>query len=61
MPVDSPFIYLDVGATSEQMCDFFGWANVKMAGEYISTNKVAVKNVANKMQCLNPLHLVLDK
>ena len=39
----------DVGATSEQMCDFFGWANSKMAGEYISTSKAAVRNVADKL------------
>ena len=39
----------DVGATSEQMCDFFGWSNVKMAGEYVSTSKAAVRNVANKL------------
>ena len=40
----------DVGATSAQMCDFFGWANSKMAGEYISTSKAAVQNVASKLQ-----------
>ena len=33
-----------------QMCDFFGWANSKMAGEYVSTSKAAVKNIASKLQ-----------
>ena len=39
----------DAGATSEQMRDFFGWANTKMTSEYISTSKAAVINVANKL------------
>ena len=39
----------DAGATSEQMRDFFGWANTNMTAEYISTSKAAVINVANKL------------
>ena len=40
----------DAGATSDQMQDFFGWANAKMTTEYISTSKAAVKNLASKLQ-----------
>ena len=35
----------DVGATSEQMCHFLGWLNAKMAGEYTSISKAAVKTL----------------
>ena len=29
--------------------DFFGWANSKVAQEYVSTSKSAVKNMASKL------------
>ena len=38
----------DARATSDQMQDFFGWANAKMTTEYISTSKAAIFKVAEK-------------
>ena len=37
-------------ATSDQMQDFFGWANAKMTMEYVSTIKSAIIKVAEKLQ-----------
>ena len=31
------------------MIDFFGWANVSMPQEYITTSKAAVMNMANHL------------
>ena len=39
----------DSGATANQLMDFFGWANSKVAQEYVSTSKSAVKNMAAKL------------
>ena len=39
----------DSGATPQQMIDFFGWANVSMPQEYITTSKAAVMNMANHL------------
>lgn len=39
----------DSGATANQLMDFYGWSNSKVAQEYISTSKVAVKNMASKL------------
>jgi integrase len=36
----------DSGATPQQMIDFYGWSNVSMPQEYITTSKAAVKNMA---------------
>ena len=37
------------GASGLQMQQHFGWKNVHMAQEYISTSKVAIKDVASKL------------
>ena len=39
----------DSGATANQLMDFYGWANSKVAQEYVSTSKSAVKNMAAKL------------
>ena len=39
----------DSGATSDQLVDFFGWANHKMTAEYISTSKKAIVGMADKL------------
>ena len=39
----------DSGASAQQMIDFFGWNNVSMPQEYISTSKAAVKSMANNL------------
>ena len=57
IPLDSPFTHLDdpqlrlwlMLEPPLSRCVTFGWSNAKMAGEYISTSKAAVKNVANKL------------
>ena len=39
----------DAGASTDQMVDFFGWANQKMTTEYISTSKHAVVKMADRL------------
>ena len=39
----------DSGASPQQMIDFYGWKNCQMPQEYISTSKVAVKNMAHHL------------
>ena len=39
----------DNGATIQQLTDFCGWKNPKMAQEYVSTSKKAVTNMANML------------
>ena len=39
----------DQGASALQMQQHFGWKNVAMAQEYMSTSKVAIKDVAQKL------------
>ena len=44
----------DNGATAQQMTDFYGWKNVNMAQEYISTSKNAVNNMAALLKASGP-------
>lgn len=39
----------DRGATANQLMDFYGWSNSKVAQEYISTSKAAVKTMASNL------------
>ena len=39
----------DAGTSTDQMVDFFGWANQKMTSEYISTSKQAVHMMADRL------------
>ena len=39
----------DSGATANQLMDFYGWANSKVAQECVSTSRSAVKNMAAKL------------
>ena len=45
----SATVAADNGASAQQMIDFFGWNNVSMPQEYISTSKAAVKSMANNL------------
>ena len=40
----------DAGTKSNQMQNFFGWANAKMTPEYKSTSKAAIIKVVQKLQ-----------
>ena len=40
----------DSGSTPQQMVDFFGWKNVQMTQEYISTSKSAVQSMASHLE-----------
>jgi integrase len=40
----------DGGASAQQLMDFFGWANANMPQEYVSSSKVAVKSMAERLQ-----------
>ena len=39
----------DSGATPQQLQDFFGWKNVTMASEYVSTSTAALKTMAKHL------------
>ena len=41
----------DSGASVQQLMDFYGWKNTNMPQEYISSSKVAVKGMAERLQC----------
>ena len=41
----------DSGALVHQLMDFYGWKNTNMPQEYISSSKVAVKGMAERLQC----------
>ena len=39
----------DMGATPQQLVDFYGWKSTAMAQEYISTSKFALQNMATRL------------
>ena len=38
-----------MGATPQQLVDFYGWKSTAMAHEYISTSKFALQNMATRL------------
>ena len=38
-----------MGATPQQLVDFYGWKSANMAQEYVSTSKFALQNMASKL------------
>jgi hypothetical protein len=45
----------DVGSSTEQLVDFFGWKNGSMCQEYITSNKPAILGMASKLGGLEAL------
>ena len=39
----------DGGSTTEQLQHFFGWENASMCQEYVSSSKLAIRNMAKKL------------
>ena len=40
----------DGGASVQQLMDFYGWQNTNMSQEYVSSSKVGVKSMAERIQ-----------